>query len=490
MKTKNILIYCSVVLWKHHFKGMLQIVNNEIKKKNTVYLLSCDGTVESCPPNNPKIKTICGLCQNFQKTIYENLIKKNVRIIKLNLNIEKNYKKFNFKSYNEFKNFRYDNVPLGVLVTSDLATKLRDSLLNYDEVKDIAIQKLKTSISLYEKTINVINEYNIDQVYSWNGRRGSDGPVLYAAKKLKKSFFSYITSSDAKYLAIKKSLIVNDLKIMHREIHGVDLKKIFKSKKKIENFVKRSMNSLSKGIKPKKSFKNFSYYKKKNYDIFTYKKKKKLITIFTSTLWEYVSLGPEWNLKFDNKNYSFLALLEKIINNKYILKNHEIIIKWHPNHVVASENELKKIDNFIKRNNHVHHYKYYENISIYDLINISDNVITMSSTAGIEYSYIKSKKLILLGPSNHENLEFVKKCKNMRELIWSLNQNLKLKKSSIYDFGKFMYWTKYRPSKKLKNINFPLKSKIWLIMIIISSILHNKSKKLMNFLYNKLKINH
>ena len=177
-------------------------------------------------------------------------------------------------------------------------------------------------------------------------------------------------------------------------------------------------------------------------------------------------------MKFDYKKTNFLDLLDKIVNEKKILKFNDIIIKWHPNHIQSSVNEMHRIKNFIKKNNHIKHYSYHENISIYDLMNISDNVITFGSTTGVEYSYMKSKKVILIGPSYYEDLSFAKRCKNMKQLIFSINNNLRLENKSIFDFAKFIFWSSEPPSSiRVNSIHFPKSVKILLKLVgIIKNI--------------------
>lgn len=473
-KKKSILFYCNVVLWKHQLSGFLSIINKEIKNKNRVYILFCDSTLESCPPNNTKIKVICDLCQYYQISSYKKHLSNKANLIKLELKPEKNKKKFYFKNYNELKDFKFDNVPLGLLVSSDLITFFKDSNLKYDEVEEIANKKLEASILLYKKSLEIIKKNNIDIVYSWNGRRGSDGPVLYAAKKLNKRYYSYISSHNSKYIIEKKSLNIHDLKIAKNEIKNIKLKKIFKNKENIKKYSKKAFNSLSKGEAT--NFKMFVGINKKEYSALNYNKKKKIITIFTSTLWEHSSLGKEWDLEFNNKKINFYDLLNQIVNNKKILKSHDIIIKWHPYHSYSSVNEKNEIEKFIKKNSHVKNYRYYENVSTYHLIKISDKVITIGSTTGVEYSYLTSKKLILLGPSYYEDLNFVQRCKNMNQLISAINNNLKLNNKSIYDLSKFIYWNLKEPyARRIKVIKSSIINQILLFIVSLIKKFYEKT---------------
>ena len=477
---QNILIFNSATLWKNQLNGMIEIISKELNRKNNVFILSCDSSLESCPPNNKKNKLICDLCQRNQYEIYDKFLKSQNRVIKLKYKLKNLKINFSFKNYSQFKDYQYDKVPFGMLVSSDLVTFFRDSYLNFFDVKNYAISKLKSSILLYQTTLKVIKKHNIDVVYSWNGRR-IDGPVLYAAKKLKKKYFSYISSHEGQYkvkkLILKKSLTVHDLKSNKEDISKINLKEIFNSYSNIKEYLRNIFNTLSKGERSNNDFKTHKYFKKKDYQPLEYQKKKKLITIFTSTLWEHSSLGKDWFLEFENRKLNFLELLNLIINNKKILKLYDFIIKWHPNHLVSSKNELDKIERFIVKNNHVKHYRYNQNVSIYDLIDISDNVITVGSTTGIEFSYLNSKKSILVGPSYSEDLKFVKRCKNFKQLLIALRDKSKLNKMAFLDLSKFIYWNSEMPSStNISNYNLPIKSSI-IIMIYKLFIKINEKKK-------------
>ena len=252
---QNILIFNSATLWKNQLNGMIEIISKELNRKNNVFILSCDSSLESCPPNNKKNKLICDLCQRNQYEIYDKFLKSQNRVIKLKYKLKNLKINFSFKNYSQFKDYQYDKVPFGMLVSSDLVTFFRDSYLNFFDVKNYAISKLKSSILLYQTTLKVIKKHNIDVVYSWNGRRGSDGPVLYAAKKLKKKYFSYISSHEGQYkvkkLILKKSLTVHDLKSNKEDISKINLKEIFNSYSNIKEYLRNIFNTFIKGRKIK-----------------------------------------------------------------------------------------------------------------------------------------------------------------------------------------------------------------------------------------------
>jgi hypothetical protein len=84
----------------------------------------------------------------------------------------------------DFYNYEYANVPVGKLVLSQIVWDQRDSCLDFLDIKDRALKLAMGSIALYEEVKLIILKNSIDFVYVWNGRRCSDGPVVYAAKHL------------------------------------------------------------------------------------------------------------------------------------------------------------------------------------------------------------------------------------------------------------------------------------------------------------------
>ena len=86
----------------------------------------------------------------------------------------------------------------------------------------------------------IINKHKIHKVYVWNGRRSTDGPFLYAAKKLGIPFYSFINAYNYNYFQVQKTLGVHDLNYTRKEIN-----KLFKLRKKILLVSKNFINFLN-----------------------------------------------------------------------------------------------------------------------------------------------------------------------------------------------------------------------------------------------------
>lgn len=477
---KNILIYSAPQLWSSHLKGSLEIACRNLTLNNNVFFLNCDKSLSSCPANHEKSFLKCVLCRNEQSYVIKKFFDGKVKNIDLKLKYQ--IKNFTFKDYNDFKNFKLYNVPFGNLISSELTTFFRNDYINYDDIKKIIDIKLSNAISLYRKSIDVIKKNKIDEVYVWNGRRSTDGPVIYAARKLNKKFFSFISSIDGTKLIIRESEKVHSISSITKEIKLIDFKKEFNSEKSKKIKIEKISNKLFLGKKLSTILRGFEPVKKnlKKIDIYS---KKPILTIFTSTLWEFSSLGREWDIIFDKKKYTLISILDYLINHHEIIKKFKIVIKWHPNHNTASSTEIFLIDKFISKNKHVTHL-YSKKIDPYHLAKKSSKIITFGSTLAAEVAYKYKIKSILIGSAYYKYLDFTVLCTNLTHLKKILKSNLKLSNKGYLDSQKYLYWLDNRGAKPLINLNHFLKnssvdfnSKLKKMILFLKSLLSNFYKK-------------
>ena len=108
-------------------------------------------------------------------------------------------------------------------------------------VKDL----FKESIRLYHETCKIIEKEKIDIIYSWNGRRSTDGPTLYAGLKKNIQIFSYICGGKLNSYITQPTTTVHDLEFsknriekFYREFYlSEDVGKKIIMLKKLKNFI-------------------------------------------------------------------------------------------------------------------------------------------------------------------------------------------------------------------------------------------------------------
>ena len=470
----NILFYNNSFLWNE--QSIVSLALAERFKKHKIFFLTCNETLYSCAPNSKKIKNICATCLINKNKILKNLKKKdNFQELILSRNID--YNKFNFeiKNFYQLKNIYYKNMPIGELVVSKICDDEKSHYLTRELIlknKERIIKELNSGIELFESTISKINYFKIDKIYAWNGRRSSDGPVLFAAKYKRILFKSFISTTPNKYF-LSRGTKIHDLKEIKRLLNIYSkyiLKKKINLKKIYQNYI---LNKINSNINTK----HYGYQKinsnkgkkigEKNYIVF-----------FTSSGYETAGFG-DWDSKIYVDQYH---AIKKLINDKR-LRNVRIIIRWHPLLKNAGIIEKERVKEIIKvKAKNVRHVRYDEDINSYSILKNANKVITFGSSIVFEADYFK-KPIISLTETPYDGLNFFYKATSHEEAINLIKKKINRKvsilpliqaaliKNNIFEFKlkKFSYKNNNYYFKNKKIINYSYLDRL---RILISRIFH------------------
>ena len=186
--------------------------------------------------------------------------------------------------------------------------------------KNKILNNINSGINLFNETLSKIKQHKIEKIYAWNGRRASDGPVVYAAEYRNLPFKSFVSQEPKRY-TLSRGTKIHDLKYIKRRINNF-IKYI--SKKNI-NFEKSYRNYILNKITGLAGFGNYGYenFIKKNNLIKT--NEKNFVIFFTSSSYENAGFS-DWDSRIYLDQYQ---ALEKIIKDQR-LKNLKIFIRWHP----------------------------------------------------------------------------------------------------------------------------------------------------------------
>ena len=419
----NILLHSNVHLWETHLAQMVELGLIHLNKNDKIYILFCNNELKGCPANFYNKKNICKRCVSQQKHTINNVLK-NVTILNLDLNNKINFP--NFKSVEEFKKINYNGLPVGKLTISTIVTQEADVYINFRDIKKDAFRIAENAINLFNFTLDIIKKNKIDIVYSWNGRRSSDGPPLYAAKKLGIKYFAYITGGQIQNFKTQPTLGIHNLNYTRKLIE-----KFYRKNKRSKNFYKMSkyffkyMRYGGREISGR-----FIYSQLFDQKIVKISSKKKTLLIFTSSYWEFFSLHDNEWAKIDQ-----FKILKKILNNKILKKKYDIIVRWHPNQRFAGSGEKKIINNIISKKEEITHYDFNSKINSYSLLENSDIILSFGSTIGIEATYY-NKPSICFGSAFYDKTNGVYLAKNFQQLQKLLLKNLKpLSKQNALKFG-------------------------------------------------------
>ena len=445
----KILVCSSVISDEMHIATSIEIIQNHLDKKNRVYFFPFESKQIKCFKHN---RINCQYCLKQKIYIYESIFNKKIEQANINLTEDK-YDFPDFKSVNELLEYHYDEMPIGELVMSKITDHNREVVSDIGKIINFVNVYLNDGIELYLKTKKFISDNEIKQVYVWNGRRSTDGPIVYAAKKCNVEFSTYITGGDPKSYVLQPTTTTHDL--------------MYNKKRSEKFYEKYYLNKKTKSfyIDQAKSFFNYMryggekiwgypYYKdlfNDKINIEKSKNEKKIFTIFTSSYYEFFALGKDFRVK-KNQDINHYKNILQILNCKNITDKYDVRVRWHPNLITAGENELLEIENIINSTKQkAIHYKPKSKINSYKLLEKSDLILSFGSTIGIEATYY-NKPSILWGVAYYEDTGGVYDISSIDELEKLLSNDLKPKP---YDKSlKFAFHEKMKGEFFYKHIYF------------------------------------
>jgi hypothetical protein len=410
----NILVFSNVPLWTIHYAEAVEICLDKLGDGNTVHLLSCSGSLQTCPANPNHSDVLCKDCIKQTRWARDKILSnKCIDICLTRLeSIEAQIKldQENFESLEDLNKYKYFDLPAGELVASDLVDRYRDSFLSLTGKQDNIKRLLINCIALYEYSREVLEEYKIDIAYVWNGRRGSDGPVIHAARALGIKAFAYISGPVESSYIMMEAPYVQDLSENKKRIN-LAIKDISQSNFSTVSYEADKFFSKQRfGTHTYAGSASFSDSHKRKLDI-SYCKP--ILTIFTSSYWEFYGMSDYKSGTYEN-HYDGV---KRIVSDLSILDSWSCHVRWHPNLCNCGPDEKIAIETII-RNSHdsITHYPSNSDVDSYDLLDKSDAVITFGSTLGVEATYY-GKPSILLGRALYEDLDVCHKPTNHDSLV-------------------------------------------------------------------------
>jgi len=164
-----------------------------------IYFLSCDGALHSCPANPTHNPGKCYACVRQTSYSIERLLPNQCINIKLDSlshpEIKTSLDECRFETLTELASYKYRDLPIGELVASQLVDELRDVFYPLENLQKRVKGEIELAVSLYHQGIKILQTHKINRVFVWNGRRPSDGPLLYAAWDLGLEYYSYISGT-------------------------------------------------------------------------------------------------------------------------------------------------------------------------------------------------------------------------------------------------------------------------------------------------------
>lgn len=446
----NILVYSNVLSYEMHASQTVEIIRKHLDKKDNVFLLTSYSKFLKCLPHS---RYACKNCREQQNYVVKDIFENQIEGIEIDIDSFKdNFNCPEFKNVDEILNYRFDSMPLGELSISQITDNYRQVVHKVEFLNQEIKPLIRYGLSLYQQTKKIIDIKKIDTVYAWNGRRVAEGPVLYAAKEKNINFYSYISGGNMDTFVIQPTSSSHDLSYAKDRMNRF-YKEIFLNEDKRDYYITESKTFFDYMRYGGGKVWGYVYYNELFDNSIKIKKKndKKLVTIFTSSYYEFYALGKDFRFK-NGKDINHYKNLTKIINSPIINEKYDIRVRWHPNLSTAGSQEAEMINKIIAESSvKTIHYAPLNKINSYELLELSDVVISFGSTIGAEATYY-GKPSILWGVAYYEDTDAVYNVGSIIELENLLNNELKAKPKE--NAMKFAFHERCRGEFKYKFIKY------------------------------------
>ncbi|SIT68332.1 hypothetical protein SAMN05216526_0825 [Ectothiorhodosinus mongolicus] len=391
-ESQKSIVLATTPLWETHHAEAIEIVHRLHAEKKDVVFVTCIGALDSCAANPHKKMNVCRRCVKQSEYTRKNLLPDNVSWLPLEFD-EMNFgETYSIQTVDDLMGIFFEDMPIGKLVYSQICDDEKGEYLDIDRLKPKISKLLNNGISLYRQTCELITKKNVSEVYAWNGRRQSDGPALWAARKHSVAYYAYISGGRPHLINIQNSLSVQDFTERH-----VQLKKVYEKAarvhgmRQVQDEAKAYYKQYREGSVRQVGFRFDS-------DVNSVKPVLKtdlpILLIVTSTPKEHVH-QLQYDEFYGSDPYGrFLEILD--CNELY--RKFYVIVRWHPFNSRSNTETRERIDRLIDKYGTARHFHPSSKIDTYDLLDKSEVVFATNSTVA-QYAASVGKPTIIYGPA-------------------------------------------------------------------------------------------
>ncbi|MBI5206753.1 MAG: hypothetical protein HY934_03080 [Candidatus Firestonebacteria bacterium] len=458
IKDKKKILFFAVRQDPHHIACEFTLAQALKIRGHEIVYIACDGLIrnicnERCYPKLRKY--VCKRCHLFTKKFYSLV---DFKVNWLSKYDSKEIENINIDNldFNSYKNFEYQELPIGELVRPSICHFCRVEnieLVGADEpiVRKIYKNFIIGAIKIKHICENILSEYSPDIIIMINGLFASER-IMYELSKRK----------NIKNIIIESGLRPNTLFVLHNnyidygKAEGWENRKLISLTKVQEEKLEEYMLQRRKG-----SGQAIDYWETLNDDKdkirnrFELIKYKKIIVLFPNVTWDSALFG----LKI------FFDTLKDWISKTILYFNQHpelcLIIRNHPADIAF---ECAMRDSIYSCLSSVYENKLSENIKIippddqissYALMEMSDLGLVYASTTGLEMALI-GKPVIVVGKVHYWNKGFTLDPATEDDYYVHLNQILLKEEKMDINFElakRYAYFIFFEASLELKLID-------------------------------------
>lgn len=409
----RVLVHSNVELWPIHLAEAVDLSIELAKSGHTVYFTVCTGQLGSCPANAWHSSDKCSVCIHQAVHTLKNVLGSLVVPLVLDYSPCEVYVP-TMSTLDEYRSFEFEGMPIGEMALSQHFDDINDIRYDLSEDRKRLVSLISDGIAFYRFCIDTIRRLQLDAVYAWNGRRPSDGPVIWAGKKMGIHYECFISGGKTGTYTSQKIDRINALALTKKRIESYFRAALYKNGLDyVESEADLFYQNQRKGFDKFPGYIAFSAnFEKETTKVLEVGLDKKKLVIFTSGLHENLPMR-DYNEGSFSDHYEILS---QILSNQRIKSKYKIFVRWHPNVAKSGPHqvlEYSKISQKFSEDTEFIHPD--SKVNSYDILDQADVIITFGSTIGVEAAYV-NKPSILLGRALYEDLNATINPANLADL--------------------------------------------------------------------------
>lgn len=415
----KILLYMPFADWIPHLATDLEIAAKHINNGDDVHIIQCSSDLASCEPNPNHYSIRCRICKS----------KRNKGLNIINLPQENRHElaldKFHpsleipdFHTIQDLKDFRINNIDIGMAVTSTLISMVREPYPEIQHYKQFINRNLVLSLAVYNAMEYYLEEIKPDIFYLFNGRYAALRPALRASQKRGVKTFVHERAGVLKRYSLTEDTYPHDIEYQKSQIeqHWNDERPIAEKEDLARQWYEERRGGMDQ------SWHSFTKSQIKGNLPEDFNPAKRNIAIFISSQDEFESIAGWENPLYKDQ----IDAINSIVHGD-IDENIRFYLRIHPNLKGLKNTQTGELSRLESPNLTV--IPAGSRIDSYELMDSCEKIITFGSTMGIE-SVFWGKPSILVGRALYENVGGCYIPKTHDELIDTINQNLTAKSNT------------------------------------------------------------
>jgi hypothetical protein len=377
----RVALWSSVPLWEVHHAETVDLAWFHSDRGDSIHYLWCKGFLPSCPANSTHDLARCVLCRRQSRYTMDKLLPPGTTVVPLDLP-KVHLRHSAPTSESEMRDFTLMGVPFGEMVLSQLVDDTCELHLSDETLQTRGQTLLASAVSLFLAARKYFEDFKIDTVYAWNGRRPSDGPVLWAAKDLGLSYHAHITGGQRDRLLILPATRVHDARIYRDEMDRVITEGLETlGREKVERIGRDYFSLLPQGsietIGHERFVDNWVALPRALTE-----SPKPLLVYFTGSPFERAYMSDSHGEVEDFSDE--FNIIERLSQEVTIRSRYQVVVRWHPNLRSSGPRLRSQIESCIARSAEAFHIRAAESLDSHALARQAAVVVSTGSTMGIE----------------------------------------------------------------------------------------------------------